>query len=275
MTLTYTTRVQYKSTMVTTDTAKALRKLEQRAGSLTDMRISITGPTQAQMSWEGVRQTPGPTGLPPEWSAVPTGREVYLGVELLEDALSPESRTERSLALLWALAVPLGFTPFARYPLPGPHMSVFHFTGPWSILMDHMLGAGRGEAAWPGFCAAAQVDANCWEGNKSTERYVQAHLHRLGQNPGAIDGILGNNTLASLKAMGVAGQPLMEIAAQLGVMTPTQPQPAQKPTEGRLDLGDADFSIASYGQVRALRKPDGAHISISGPGRIVVDVQSP
>ena len=273
MSLSHVKRIQYKNTTVTSDTAAALRQLEKRASTMQNVRLSITGPTQDQMSWDGVRKNPGPTGLPPEWSAVPTGREVYLGVEIIDDKLSDQSKIERALASLWALTIPMGFTPYSRYPLPGPHMNVFHFMGPWAILADHLLGAGRGEAAWPGFCAAAQADADCWEGNKQTERYVQAHLHRLGYNPGAIDGVVANSTLASLKAIGLSGRPMMEIAKEVGTKASvSQDLPRQK-KEGRIDLGDVDFSIVSYGQVRTMRKPDGVHIAINGAGRIVLDVQ--
>jgi hypothetical protein len=275
MSLSHVKRVQFNTTTVTTDTASALRQLEKRAATMKDVRLSITGPKQSQMTWDGARKNPGPTGLPPEWSALPTGREVYLGIEILDDTLSPESRTERALATLWALAIPLGFTPFARYPLPGPHMSVFHFMGTWAIVMDHMLGAGRGEAAWPGFCAAAQADADAWEESKQTERYVQAHLHRLGFNCGAIDGIVANNTLASMKALGVAGRPLMDVATELGTRGTPARRPSKQKVLGSIDLGDVDFSIASYGQIHTMRTPKGAQISVGGPGRIVVDVQEP
>jgi hypothetical protein len=265
-------RIQYGKALVTPDTANALRQLEKRAATLKNVRLSITGPRQDQMSWSGVRVNPGPTGLPPEWSAVPTGREVYLGIEILEDALSPESRTERSLATLWGLAVPLGFVPYTRYPLPGPCQAVFHFVGPWSILMDHLLAVGRGEAAWPGFCSAAQVEVGAWEGSHATERYVQSQLHRLGYNSGAIDGIVANNTIATLKAAGYAGKSLAEVAEQIGSSNPTSSKPVRV-KEGSLDLGEVGFFVSSYGQVRTVRTPKGAQFAISGAGRIVIDVQ--
>jgi hypothetical protein len=273
MTIPRLQRIRYNDLAVTPDTAAALRHLEKRADQIKDMRLSISGPTEVDMTWDKMRMRPGPTNLPPEWSALPTGREVYLGVEIIDDELSKESRLERSLAMLWALAVPLGFTPYTRYPLPGPHMSVFHFMGPWDILMDHMLGAGRGEAAWPGFCGAAQADVGAWEGGKQTERFVQSHLHRLGYNCGAIDGIVGNSVLAALKAAGMSGKPLMDVAEALGKEGTRDTRKPRQPIEGSVELPDTDFSIVSYGQVRTTRTPKGALISVAGAGRIVVDVR--
>jgi hypothetical protein len=266
-------RVQFNKTLVTPDTASSLRKLEKRAESLTGTRLSINGPDPAHMNWADIRTKSGPTGLPPEWSAVPTGREVYLKLEIQDDQEPAQSRMERQLAMLWGIAVPLGFTPFARYPLPGATMEVFHFMGPWDILMDHFLGAGRGEAAWAGFCGAAQSDVGAWEGGKQTERFVQSHLHRIGYNAGAIDGVLGNATLASLKGAGLSGMPLTEAAEALGKKGLTTQRLPRRAVEGIVEIPDTDFSIVSYGQVRTARTPKGAVLSISGPGRIVVDVR--
>jgi hypothetical protein len=266
-------RIQYNKLTVTTDTASALRQLEKRAESLKTIRLNVEGPTLDQMTWGQVRKNPGPTHLPPEWSAVPTGREVYLSVENLTDQEPKESKNERALATLWAIAVPLGFTPFGRYPLPGAYSNVFHFMGPWDILMEHMLGAGRGEAAWPGFCAAAQADVGAWEGSHQTERYIQGHLHRLGYNCGAVDGLVGNSVVASLKAAGMSGKPLVDVAEELANRsTPTKRQP-RKSVEGTMTLPDVDFSIHTYGQVRTIRTPTGALLSVMGSGRIVVDIQ--
>ena len=274
MTIPRIQRVQFNNTLVTQDTASALRQLEKRAERLTGTRLHISGPNPAQMDWESVRtKAPGPTKLPPEWSAVPTGREVYLKLEILDDKEPAQSRVERQLAMLWGIAVPLGFTPFARWPLPVETAEVFHFMGPWDILMDHMLGAGRGEAAFAGFCGAAQADVGAWEGDKQPERFVQSHLHRRGYNGGASEGVLGNATLGSMKAAGFSGMPLTEVAEALGKKGVPQQRLPRKAVEGTMEIPDTDFSIVSYGQVRTTRTPKGAVLSISGPGRIVVDVR--
>lgn len=266
--------MQHKSGMFTPDTVEAIRRLERRISKL-NARLHVDGRAATTMKWEAVRQEPGPTGLPPEWSAVPTGREVYLRVEILKDEEGDASRRERELAMLWAMAVPLGLVPYTRYPLPGPHDAVFHCFGEWNILMDNLLGAGRGEAGWPAFCCAAQLDVEKWEGPRPTERLVQAHLHRLGFNVGAVDGILGNKTQGGLRAAKLHSMPLSQAAARIVEEPPHVPKILDRAVQGRVEAPDVDFSIHSYGQVRATRTVRGADLQISGPGRVVLDVRDP
>ena len=266
--------IQHKNGVFTPDTADALRKLERQISKLS-ATLSIRGRRQPEMSWTHVREDPGPTGLPPEWSAVPTGREIYLRIAIKGDQEPNESRREREIAMLWAMAIPLGLVPYTRYPLPGPHDEVFHFFGEWGLLMDQLLGAGRGEAGWPGFCCAAQLDVGKWEGPRATERLVQTHLHRIGFNVGAIDGILGNKTQGALKAANLHSLPFKEVAERIVKMAPHIPQKLDRPVEGRLELSDVDFSIHPYGQVRTTRTIRGADLHVSGPGRVVIDVREP
>ena len=266
--------VQHKSGVFTPDTVEALRKLERRIAKL-NARLHVGGRSALKMSWEDVRADPGPTGLPPEWSAVPTGREVYLSVEIINEAEPSASRREREIAMLWAMAVPLGLVPYTRYPLPGPHDEVFHCFGEWGLLMDNLLGAGRGEAGWPAFCCAAQLDADKWEGPRPTERLVQAHLHRIGFNVGAVDGILGNKTQGGLRAASLHSLPLTQAAERLVAEPPHVPKLLDRTVQGRIEMPDVDFSIHPYGQVRATRTVRGADLQISGPGRVVLDVRDP
>jgi hypothetical protein len=177
--------------------------------------------------------------------------------------------------MLWAIAVPLGLVPFTRYPLPGPHDTVFHFFGEWSLLMDHLLGAGRGEAGWPSFCCAAQIDVGKWEGGRVTERLVQAHLHRIGFNVGNVDGIVGNKTQGALRAANLHSLPLADVAKQIVEKAPHVPKMLDREIQGRIEMPDVDFSIHPYGQVRAHRTVRGADLQIAGPGRIVLDVRDP
>jgi len=265
--------IQHKNGVFTPDTVSTLRKLEQRVAKLR-ARLSIRGRPQLEMSWEHVREDRGPTGLPPEWSAIPTGREVYLRLEI-PDEEADDARRERELALLWAVSVPLGFVPYTRYPLPGPHDEVFHFFGEWEVLMDQLLGAGRGEAGWPGFCCAAQLDVGKWEGSQKTERMVQVHLHRIGYNVGPIDGIIGNKTQGALRAANLHSLPLTEVAKRIETMKPYMPKTFDRAVQGRLEMPDVDFSISPYGQVRTTRTIRGADLHISGPGRVVLDVRDP
>lgn len=265
--------VKFKSGVFTPDTVKGLRQLEDRALK-TGYGIRIDGPAPDRMYWKAIKEKPGPTGLRPEWSAVPTGREVYAALAFKEDQGPSENRAERQLAALWGLMVPLGFIPWTRYPLAGPGDQVFHYYGPWAILFDHLLGAGRGEAAWPGFCAAAQIEVGKWEGPRKLERQVQAHMHRMGFNPGVIDGIVARKTQGALKASGLHSMPMREVAEK--VIEKAAYIPAQyTERKGQLQMPDGSFSINSFGQVRTTRTVEGATLLIKGAGRVVVDVHPP
>lgn len=266
--------VQFKRGTFTQDTVEVLRRLEKRLEKLR-ARITIEGVSQLQMGWEAVRENPGPTGLPPEWSAIPTGREVYLSLTIQEYDGPQETHKERALAMLWAIAVPLGLVPYTRYPLPGPHDTVFHYFGKWAILVDQLLGSGRGEAGWPSFCCAAQLEVGKWQGGHITERLVQAHLHRLGLNIGPIDGIIGNKTQGALKALGLHSLPMSEIATKVAEKQPYVPESFEKEVTGHIVLNGVDFSINPYGQVHAIRTPKGVDLHVSGPGRVVLDVREP
>lgn len=266
--------VQYKRGSVTPDTADALRKLESRISKLRVLlKVECRG--ALEMTWDKIREDPGPTGLPPEWSAVLTGRELYMRLTIQNDDGPAASKRERELAMLWGLAVPLGFTPFTRYPLPGPHDEIFHFFGEWGLLIDHLLGAGRGEAGFPSFCCAAQIDVGRWEGGRVTERLVQAHLHRIGYNVGPIDGVLGNKTQGGLRAANLHSIPLNDAAKQIVNLPAHVPEALPRDVHGRLTMPDVRFSIHPYGQVRATRIASGAELQISGPGRVVIDIPDP
>lgn len=266
--------VQYKNGVFTPDTVDALRKIERQVAKLSPT-LSVHGRPQLEMGWESIRKDPGPTGLPPEWSAVPTGREVHLRLTMVKDEGEEVTRRERELAMLWGLAVPLGFVPYTRYPLPGPHDEMFHFFGEWATMMDQLLGAGRGEAGWPAFCCASQIDVGKWEGNRKTERMVQAHLHRIGYNVGAVDGIMGNKTQGALRAAGMHSLPMTEVAEKIVKMSPHVPTTLERDVQGRLEMPDVDWAIHPYGQVRTTRTVQGAEFHISGPGRVVIDIRDP
>ena len=267
-----TNLVQFKKGVFTSDTVEILRRLEQRVASL-NATLSVESAPSGVQSWDDVRNAPGPTGLPPEWSAVLTGREIYLRLSLKEDHGPEGSKRERELAMLWAVAVPLGLVPFTRYPLPGPHDQVFHFFGKWGVMLDQLLGAGRGEAGWPAFCCAAQLEVGRWEGARATERLVQAHLHRIGLNVGAIDGVVGPKTQGGMRAANLHSLSLSEVAERIVEMPSQVPKLLERDVQGRLEMPDVDFSIHPFGQVRATRTVRGADLQISGPGRVVIDVR--
>jgi len=242
------------------DVTRALAALSARALKHSQYTLTVHAPSP--LSWEKVVENPGPCGNPPERSPLPAGREVYLWLE-------GPGTTEVRLGLLWGLAVPLGFVPWQRYPEPGPTQQVFHFWGPWRVLEDQLVAAGRGEAAWPGLCAAAQCEIGTWEGPNAQTRLVQAHIHRLGHACGPIDGVVGPITVQALAAAGLGKLSLEEALVQLKERV--APPPPRALRRGRLEL-DVPATVHASGGVRAVRTPHGFMLTIAGDGRLIVDV---
>lgn len=257
--------VEHAGGRFTPDTVRALKVLEERARALRG-ELEVSG---GACGWAALQNSPGPTGMPPAWSAVPTGREVLLRIRMLEE--QTELCRMHEIAMLWAIAIPLGFTPFARYPLVGSQDAVFHYLGDWVLLMDSLLGVGRGEAGWPSFCCAAQLDVGAWEGGVDVERFVQAQLHRLGYNVGVVDGVIGAKTLAGIRAAKLHSMPLSDVAKRLAVQA-SKDHSREEVRQGRIELGDVGFSIHTYGQVRSKRTREGVELHINGPGRVVLDL---
>lgn len=265
--------VQYRTSTVTTDVTEAMRKLEARAHELGNVRIGFQGTSKGSHLWDAVRTQPGPTRCKPEWSMVPTGREVYLSLHFTEDEGedAAATRRERELATLWGLAIPLGFTPFTRHPLPGDGDDVFHFLGPWRTLYDHLTSVFRGEEAWPSVACAAQSDVGAWQGVHPMERFVQAQLHRIGINIGPVDGIMGDVTTEGIRRAGLHGMPLDKVAEGLLKMQLPEPPPNTSRI-GHVVVPGKNLSIVCFGQVTSTRTPTGATLDINGPGRVVVDI---
>jgi len=240
---------------------RALAALSARASKHSQFSLQVAHSTQT--TWREVEDYPGPTGLPPERSALPARREIYL-------SLSGEGSREALLGLLWGLAVPLGFVPWQRYPEPGLQDEVFHFWGSWRLLEDQLVASGRGEAVWPSLCAAAQCDIGAWEGPGVTQRLVQAHLHRLGYPCGPVDGVVGPLTVRALAAAGLGSLALEEALVQLKTRA-MAPAPTRALKRGRIEL-DVPATVHASGGVRAVRTPQGYMLTLSGEGRLIVDV---
>lgn len=257
--------VAYRKSVVTPDTAEALRRLELAADSHGGIRIQYGGVPQSHIYWEGVFEDPGPTGLPAHLSMRPTGREVYLSVQLTDEKANPH----KELAILWSLAVPLGFIPWTRYPVPGPRTHVFHYFGPWGKVGDFLHGEGRGELAWPSICAAAQVEVGTWLGHKPVEHAVQANLHRLGIHCGPVDGDIGQRTIQALKALGVSEVPLAEALEVLEKMRPVE---AVQKGERRVGFFTMEGSYEAFpsGQVHINRTQTGYAVTVDGKGRLII-----
>lgn len=260
--------VAYRRSAVTPDVAEALRQLEIRAASLSEkVRLAYSGPA-AGTTWEMTAADPGPTVCPPELSLWPAGREVRLRMTFANKRESPSE----ALALLWGLAVPLGFTPWLRYPVPGVGDDVFHYYGPWQTLADSLYGEGRGEWVWPSICAAAQIDVGAWEGDRVVERFVQAQLHRLGVVCGPIDGKIGPRTLNALASVGCKHMSLEAAADSLKTREPA-PVSAEKRRFGHVLLPGNTLAVTTIGKISSTQTVNGAVLTVDGPGRVILDIR--
>jgi len=254
-----TSLISTRSSVFTPDLVEGLRQANRRAAERGFGALTATGVRRTQ-----VKTDAGLTGLPESLSLRRSGREVTLTLEVAGRA------SQESLEALWGLVIPLGFTPFDRYPLPSPTQGVFHFFGPWQRLYDSLLGEGRGEVAWKSVCAAAQVDVGTWGGGKTTERFVQAQLHRLGAPCGPVDGIIGPRTSSALRSLGLQGQPLTKAAVALGEIPESVSGKASR-RWGYVVAPGVVRTIATGG-VAAVQTAQGASLAIEGPGRLIVEI---
>lgn len=240
----------YKGFMVTADVAEALRLLEGKA-SEKGWKVKYLKPER-------------PSGHQP-LSLLKAGREVRLEFQ------KAKSTAQDALNALWGIAVPLGFTPKLRHPLVEPGCKVFHYFGPWQALYGKLLAEGRGHLAYPSVCCAAQVDVGEWEGDKTEARFVQAQLHRIGRNPGPIDGVVGQRTAAAIESLNLARGSLSVVADHLRLATP--PVAQHKEQRGHLLIPNRKVVVQGMGGVKTWPMQNGAGLQISGPGRLVVDVR--
>lgn len=247
--------LSFRGLLVTVDTAAALTALDEQAkqrGWVLDLMI----PHNIQ---EG------------DLSLHPAGREVLFRFK--------KEGVDRQTALnaAWAHAVPLGFTPWQRYPKAGGLYSdtqieiVFHFLGPWHPIVDRMMAEGRGHLAWPSLCAAAQTDVGEWRGDAEVERFVQGQLHRLGYNCGPVDGKIGTRTARVLESMGLKQSSLAQVAAKLQQGTPDTPQKKTRCT-GHVVVPGRQLVVSTHGDVQAVRSDAGCTLMVDGPGRVVLDI---
>lgn len=253
-----TNLVAYRRAVVTPDTAEALRHVELNAAKRKGPHISFKGVQRRDANWRGA-------GDAPHLSMTPTGRQVRLKMHL------PTNRAEDEIALLWGIAVPLGFTPWNRYPIPGDNDDLFHYLGPWQMLFDHLCGEGRGEVAWSSVCCAAQCDVGTWEGDRRVERFVQSQLHRLGLHCGPVDGVIGERTTLALQALAVTGMTLDETAEALAKYRDPKPKASER-RHGHIVIDGDDVAVFSYGKVASMKTKQGVALTIDGPGRVVLDI---
>jgi hypothetical protein len=256
--------VSQRGTLLTPDTAEALQRLELEGAKTPGLKIRYGGVSAPLCTWSGVEVDPGPTGLPSHLSMRPSGREVYLSVELpgTEDPLA-------RLSALWGIAVPLGFMPWNRYPVPGPGDDVFHFMGPWASLVDFLHGEGRGEHSWPSLCSAAQCDVGTWEGPKKTERRLQTQLHRLGIHCGPVDGEIGEVTLTAVRSLGMSGLPSSDAIDALSQLKPPEAISENGEQTGFFVFEGRPLEGFSSGKLHLSRTRTGYSVTARGSGRVV------
>lgn len=236
--------INYRGLISTPDMAQALRTLETKA-SENDWKVAVSaGPSPMSQA----------------------GREVLI-------QLKRKDRTPlEALHAAWGFAIPLGFTPWARWPvIEGDPDIRFHFLGPWQVVGDNLLAEGRGHLAWTSMQAAALVDVGRWEGSHQTERYIQAQLHRVGKNPGPIDGIIGPRTTGQIHTLALGRSSLDDLVEALTEMEPPQPRVSEIGS-GHIFVHGREVVIQGAGGVKVQKRPGGALLAISGPGRVVVDI---
>jgi len=256
--------IAYRSSVVTSDVAEALRHVELNAAKWSrDLNLAYEGVPRREANWLG-------GGESPHLSMRPSGREVRIQLSLAKGPRKPEDR-QQEVAMLWGFMVPLGFTPWNRYPVAGPDDDLFHYLGPWQALFDHLCGEGRGELAWPSVCCAAQSDVGTWEGDRRVERFVQAQLHRLGLHCGPVDGLIGDRTTLALNALGVRGKTLEETAEVLSKFElPKRPKTERR--FGHIIIDGDDVAVFAYGSIAAQRTKQGVALAIDGPGKVILDI---
>ena len=128
------------------------------------------------------------------------GRSFHCGgraIDVDHMAAAPEE-VPRSLKLdwLWEQAIPLGWRPVIRAAKEGAKEAWhFDYMGEWSDTYDRI---GYEQTA---ICTVLDLGIGKGVFSRPWERWVQAQLHRLGQDVGDVDGYLGKRSLAGLAAL--------------------------------------------------------------------------
>lgn len=198
------------------------------------------------------------------------GREVCFEIKHSEGY---DTKTIDQINALWGIAIPLGLVPYNRYPLDDSLSFMFHHFGCWKPLMDRILAEGRGHLMWSSVVCASLCDIGEWKGDRSLVRMLQAQLHRIGYNCGAIDGILGSRTLRCIQANNLQGLELVEIVKLLIEKHRREVNISNKTTKGFLSLPERDFQVTCYGGVHTVKSTNGVSIESSGVGgRLIIDI---
>jgi len=174
----------------------------------------------------------------------------------------------------WSILVPLRFTPLQRYPdASSPFSTAFDFLGPWSVVNERLLARGLGTSAWVSTCVAAQCDVGSFTGDNLLARQLQSQLHRTGQNPGKVDGIVGPRTQAAMQQAGLSGMSLQAAVTLLCSLPSAIPeQSGFGRHSGQLILSGQKISVSTFGGVKTTSTAQGCSIVVDSPGRMVVDI---
>jgi translation elongation factor EF-G len=103
----------------------------------------------------------------------------------------------------------------------------------------------------------------------AAEHMVQAQLHRLGIHCGPVDGIIGDRTIASIKALGLGGLPMERVVEALVKMHSPNPFDAPERRAGQIVVG-GNVEAFSSGHVHTTRTNTGYAMTIDGPGRVTL-----
>ena len=119
-----------------------------------------------------------------------TGR----AVDLAHMQAAPDSVAQNlKLDWLWERAKPLGWRPIIKTADEGKSEAWhFDFLGPWAPVLDRI---GYEQTA---ICGVLDLGLGEDVFARAEERWIQAQLHRVGQDVGDVDGYLGKNTYAGL-----------------------------------------------------------------------------
>jgi D-alanyl-D-alanine dipeptidase len=125
-----------------------------------------------------------------------TGRSV--DVDHMNAAPSDVPR-DKKLDWLWERAKPLGWRPVIKTADEGKSEAWhFDFMGEWAPVFDRI---GYNETA---MCGVLDLGLGADVFSRAEERWIQAQLHRIGQDVGTVDGYLGANTKSGLAAIGLS-----------------------------------------------------------------------
>ena len=125
-----------------------------------------------------------------------TGR----AVDLAHMQAAPDSVPQNlKLDWLWERAKPLGWRPIIKTADEGKSEAWhFDFLGPWAPVLDRI---GYEQTA---ICGVLDLGLGEDVFARAEERWIQAQLHRVGQDVGDVDGYLGKMTRGGLAAVGLS-----------------------------------------------------------------------